>query len=77
MTQGERLRQLRHKRALTQTARADKAGLRQATISELERGVYSLQVETAKKLAKALRVKWTLFYSDDLRDTAQKERGNK
>jgi transcriptional regulator with XRE-family HTH domain len=76
MTQGERLRQLRHKRALTQTALADKSGLRQATISELERGVYSLQVETAKKLAKALRVKWTLFYGDDLRDTAQKERGN-
>jgi transcriptional regulator with XRE-family HTH domain len=77
MTQGERLRQLRHKRALTQTALADKAGLRQATISELERGVYSLQVETAKKLAKVLRVRWTLFYGDDLRDTAQKERGNK
>ena len=76
MTQGERLRELRHKRALTQTALADKAGLRQATISELERGVYSLQVETAKKLAKVLRVKWTLFYGDDLRDTEQKERGN-
>jgi transcriptional regulator with XRE-family HTH domain len=76
MTQGERLRQLRHKRALTQTALADKAGLRQATISELERGVYSLQVATAKKLAKVLRVRWTHFYGDDLRDTAQKERGN-
>jgi transcriptional regulator with XRE-family HTH domain len=77
MTQGERLRAQRHKRALTQVALADKAGLRQATISDLERNVCQMDVPTAKKLAKVLRVKWTLFYGDDLRDTAAKERGNK
>jgi transcriptional regulator with XRE-family HTH domain len=77
MTQGERLRAQRHKRALTQVALADKAGLRQATISDLERNVCQMDVPTAKKLAKVLRVKWTLFYGDDLRDTASKERGNK
>jgi transcriptional regulator with XRE-family HTH domain len=77
MTQGERLRAQRHKRALTQVALADKAGLRQATISDLERNVCQMDVPTAKKLAKVLRVRWTLFYGDDLRDTAQKERGNR
>jgi transcriptional regulator with XRE-family HTH domain len=77
MTQGERLRAQRHKRALTQVALADKAGLRQATISDLERNVCQMDVPTAKKLAKVVRVRWTLFYGDDLRDTAQKERGNR
>ena len=59
MTIGERIRQLRNKRDMTQLALAKKAGVPVSTISMLEAGVRKgegLSVETAKKIAKALVV---------------------
>lgn len=53
---GERVRELRDARGLTQEALADAAGLHRTHISLIETGKRSVQLETIEQLAKALKV---------------------
>ncbi|MGN5468074.1 helix-turn-helix domain-containing protein [Lactiplantibacillus plantarum] len=55
MTYTLRIRELRQKLGLSQSALADKSGVPQTTISAIESGT-NLTYETAKKLAHALGV---------------------
>ncbi|AJO74739.1 transcriptional regulator [Lactiplantibacillus plantarum] len=55
MTYTLRIRELRQKLGLSQSALADKSGVPQTTISAIESGT-NLTYETAKKLARALGV---------------------
>jgi transcriptional regulator with XRE-family HTH domain len=51
-----RLRELRHRRGLSQAELAKRTGLRRATIVALERGQSSPRLTTLEKLATALGV---------------------
>jgi transcriptional regulator with XRE-family HTH domain len=55
MTVGERLREARRARGLTQQRLAEESGLNAITISEIERGA-NTTVQTLQRLAIALRV---------------------
>jgi transcriptional regulator with XRE-family HTH domain len=55
MTYTLRIRELRQKLGLSQSALADKSGVPQTTISAIESGT-NLTYETAKKFARALGV---------------------
>jgi len=54
MTPGERIRQIREARGLSQGTLAARAGLSQAHLSDVERGRKSLTIERAQALAAAL-----------------------
>jgi transcriptional regulator with XRE-family HTH domain len=56
LTPAEMLRILREKNELTQSELAERTGLTQSTISNLENGRTRLGAERAKALARALRV---------------------
>lgn len=51
-----RLRELRTERELTQQALAELAGVRQATVSEIESGTTRIELEVLERLADALGV---------------------
>lgn len=52
-----RLREIRESRQMTQAALAEAAGIRQATVSDIERGATTrVDLETLEKLANALGV---------------------
>ena len=53
---GEQLREVRTRRLLTQNELADKAGVSQSTIANIERDNAEPQFRTIRKLAKALDV---------------------
>lgn len=53
---GERIREMRRERALTQDELAEIANVHPVTISELERGKRSASARTVKRLAKAFCV---------------------
>lgn len=53
---GERVRYLRERRVLTQEELAQKAGLRTATVGDLERGKHRPRPSTLRKIAAALHV---------------------
>jgi transcriptional regulator with XRE-family HTH domain len=53
---GEQLRNIRTRRLLTQDELADKAGVSQSTIANIERNHAEPQFRTIRKLAKALDV---------------------
>lgn len=55
------LRGLRHRENLTQKALADKIGIRQHHLSEMENGKRPIGKEMAKKLAKVLRTDWKML----------------
>lgn len=65
MTLAQTLREVREGRGLSQVELAEKSGLAQATISDLERGdTLRPQLETISKLAKALNVPLETFISE-------------
>lgn len=65
MTLAQTLREVREGRGLSQVELAEKSGLKQATISDLERGdTLRPQFETISKLAKALNVPLETFISE-------------
>tara|TARA_B100001109_G_C18697076_1_gene396161 strand:+ start:345 stop:566 length:222 start_codon:yes stop_codon:yes gene_type:complete len=53
---GNRIRQLRQKRGLTQEALADLAGMHFSAIGHIERASRSSTLETIEKLARAFQV---------------------
>jgi transcriptional regulator with XRE-family HTH domain len=53
---GDRLKNLRVRRALTQQELADRAGIGKNTVSRIERNEGELHMSTLRKLAKALDV---------------------
>ena len=52
---GERIRQLRIERGISQVELAEKAGLIQPHIVRIEQGRYSVGLDTLQAIAKALR----------------------
>ena len=61
---GERLREVRTRRLLTQDELADKAGVSQSTIANIERDNAEPQFRTIRKLAKALDIDPTELLGD-------------
>ncbi|MEQ1705736.1 MAG: helix-turn-helix transcriptional regulator [Rickettsiales bacterium] len=55
------LRGLRYRENLTQKQLAEKLGIHQHHLSEMENGKRSIGKEMAKKLAEALRTNWKIF----------------
>lgn len=53
---GDKIRELRRERALTQTELADEAGVHEITISDIERKKRKASARTLRKLASALGV---------------------
>ncbi len=53
---GEKLREIRTRRLLTQVELADKAGVSQSTVANIERDNAEPQFRTIRKLAKALDI---------------------
>lgn len=56
LTPGMMIREIREKQGLTQAQLAEKTGLKQSTISSLEKDRATLGIDRAKVLARALRV---------------------
>ena len=61
---GEKLRQVRTRRLLTQDELAEKAGVSQSTIANIERDNAEPRFRTIRKLAKALDIEPTEFLGD-------------
>jgi transcriptional regulator with XRE-family HTH domain len=64
MTIGENLRKIRMRRGLGQVELAQRAGLTQPTISEIETGHRGAQTRTLTKLADALGVSMAAFFAE-------------
>ncbi len=65
---GQRLRQLRRERHLTQAALARRTGLNQGYISDLERGKRNISLRNSYRLARALKVRLEELFRLDLQD---------
>ena len=61
---GEKLREVRTRRLLTQVELAEKAGVSQSTIANIERDNAEPQFRTIRKLAKALDIEPTELLGD-------------
>jgi transcriptional regulator with XRE-family HTH domain len=61
---GEKLREVRTRRLLTQDELADNAGVSQSTIANIERDNAEPQFRTIRKLAKALDIEPTELLGD-------------
>jgi len=59
---------LRNERGLTQGAVAMAAGIAQPSYFEIENGITSPKIETAKRIAAALGFDWTRFYEEEESD---------
>ena len=62
---GDRLKQARKVKDLTQKQLADLIGVKHNSISDWEKNLHSPNVDQIKQLSKALSVDVTWFYSDD------------
>ena len=61
-TIGERIREIRNERGLTQKTLGEKAGIAEPTIRRYELGKLNPKIDTAKKIAAALNVPWYELY---------------
>lgn len=61
---GRRLRDLRRRRALTLQALSDESGVSIGMLSQMERGVSTPSIRTLQRVAEALRVPISWFFSD-------------
>lgn len=66
------LKKLRQERHLTQQEVADGVGLAKTTIASYEQGYRNIGVPVAMKLAEFFKVKWTIFFEEEVRDTYDK-----
>jgi transcriptional regulator with XRE-family HTH domain len=62
---GNRIRQLRHERGLSQEAFADDVGLDRSYMSGIERGVRNVSILNLAKIAKALGVPLTALFHNE------------
>lgn len=53
---------IRKQRGLTQVEVAEKVGISQPSLCDIERGVMSPRPDTAKKIAEVLDFNWTRFF---------------
>lgn len=60
-TPGSRLRGLRHKEGVTQKDMADRLGVRQNHLSEMERGRRPITVDMAKRIADKFGTSYRIF----------------
>lgn len=66
MTTGEKIRELRKAKGLTQEELAQKIGIKRGTLAQYETGKRSPKRETLERFAKALNVQWyELAHTDD------------
>ena len=56
------IREMREKKNLTQEELGTRAEISQQTVAAIENGTRRPSVETAKKIAKVLKFKWTKFF---------------
>jgi len=68
------LKEMRDNRGLTQEEVAKLAGISRTHYTHLEQGNKNPSVTVAKKVAKALRFSWVLFFETNSSVTEQKER---
>ena len=70
---GDKIRELREKRKLTQIELAKLAGISNTYLSDIERGRVNPSLKTLDKLARALGIKidWEIFLNDDYVKTEQ------
>lgn len=54
----------RHEKGLTQEQVAEQAGITRSYYTRIENGDHKVPVETAKRIAAALQMSWTLFYEN-------------
>lgn len=59
MTIGERIRNLRKKKSITQEQLADRLGLKRSIISKYENGIVDINLSTIKKIADILEISTT------------------
>ncbi len=62
---GNRLREIRHRRKMSQEALAHAANLERAYVSGLERGQFNVSVDSLARLADALKVHIREFFEFD------------
>ena len=62
---GERIRQLRNQREMSQEELAFKAGISAAHLGQIERALKSPTIETIGKISGALNVPLTMLFSDE------------
>lgn len=56
--------ELRKSRGFTQKALADRAGISQPSLANIESGKTKPRISTARRLAKVLKIDWKTFYQD-------------
>ena len=59
------IRELREKKGMTMKELGEAAGISEGMVSLVERGMRTPGVKTAKRLAKVLGIRWTVFYPDE------------
>lgn len=57
-------KELRKSRGFTQKALADRAGISQPSLANIESGKTKPRITTARRLAKVLKIDWKTFYQD-------------
>ena len=60
---------------LTHQRAAELAGISRSYYTEIESGEKNPSVTIAKRIAKTLKFDWTLFFTDDCRETPLKQTG--
>ncbi|HGU6173175.1 TPA: helix-turn-helix domain-containing protein [Escherichia coli] len=61
----ERLKKIRKERGLSLRALAEKSGISKSTLNDIETGKSNPSVETLTKIAKALNIEISYFFSDE------------
>lgn len=71
------LKDKRKNLSLTQSKVASKCGISRAYYCEIELGVKTPSVDTAKKIGDVLGFRWTIFFDEECSETQQHDNGSK
>lgn len=72
---GERLRELRRARRMSQEELAFRSGLTQTYLSQVEKGQRNISLVNIEKLAKALGVSLRVLMPEDIRSPSTRDEG--